>query len=442
MDAIMLAAGNSRRFGENKLLCMLDKKPLYRYMLELLYRKLRERRLGRLVVVSQYEEILADVAKNFPGVEAVRNPEPKTGISGSIRRGLDCLSGAGEQAQSCLFAVADQPGFTAQSFERMLDFWETHSYGIVAAARSVPGHPLQMKNPVIFSSRYYGELRALTGDTGGKQVIRRHMEDTGGCEIPAAELEDLDTRDALLCFGQRLVFAREFPFLREPGHIVSIVGAGGKTTLMNALAFYCADTGRRVVVTTTTHIMRPEAYPTAKNREQLKEFLKRGGIAAAGADAPEGKLCASDRMALSDYRQAADLVLVEADGAKHFPCKVPREREPVILEASDIVIGVMGMDALDQPLSGICFGREKAMELLGVGAEHRMREEDLAKILLSEKGTRKGVGQRDYYIVLNKCDDRRTEERAGAVRELLLQNGAEHVVCMSCRQALALRTAK
>ena len=88
MDAVMLAAGNSSRFGENKLLYPLDHKPVYRYMLELLYKKQKEHKLRHITAVSQYDEILKDIEEHFPGIVPVRNPEPEKGISVSVRLGL------------------------------------------------------------------------------------------------------------------------------------------------------------------------------------------------------------------------------------------------------------------------------------------------------------------------------------------------------------------
>ncbi len=49
------------------------------------------------------------------------------------------------------------------------------------------------------------------------------------------------------------------PFLREKGHVVSLVGGGGKTTLLYGMARLCAAEGQRVLVSTTTHIQRPSA---------------------------------------------------------------------------------------------------------------------------------------------------------------------------------------
>lgn len=147
-------------------------------------------------------------------------------------------------------------------------------------------------------------------------------------------------------------------------------------------------------------------------------------------DASEGKLQMSDCMSMADYRAAADLVLAEADGAKHYPCKVPLETEPVIPKESDIVIGVAGMDALGQPLSKACFRIGQAKALLGVSEDHLLTEADMARILLSDRGTRKNAGDRAYYIVLNKCCGAALRERAGLVRQMLEEAGERHVVCL------------
>ena len=181
--------------------------------------------------------------------------------------------------------------------------------------------------------------------------------------------------------------------------------------------------------------MRPKQYPVVSHKEQLAALRqqKTGQIVAVGTDAPEGKLRMPDRMSIADLAEAADVVFVEADGAKRLPCKAPREKEPVIPKECDIVVGVMGMDTLGQPLAQVCFCAEQVMRLLGVDKKHRMTEEDMARLLHSEQGTRKGVGNRDYYIVLNKCDDAQTMKRAQTVERLLRQAGEEHIACISLR---------
>lgn len=55
-----------------------------------------------------------------------------------------------------------------------------------------------------------------------------------------------------------MVTEAQFPFLAEKGHVVSLVGGGGKTTLLYALSEHCARRGWRVLAGTTTHIRQPK----------------------------------------------------------------------------------------------------------------------------------------------------------------------------------------
>ena len=81
----------------------------------------------------------------------------------------------------------------------------------------------------------------------------------------------------------------------------------------------------------------------------------------------------------------ADAVFLEADGAKHFPCKAPAEQEPVLLPQSDIVLAVAGLSALGRPLKECCFRLEQACMLLGVPPEACLTPELLAQLLASEQ---------------------------------------------------------
>ena len=109
--------------------------------------------------------------------------------------------------------------------------------------------------------------------------------------------------------------------------------------------------------------------------------------AVVGKACGGGKLESLPEQELVEYMQDADIVLIEADGAKGMPCKVPAEHEPVIWETSDIVIGVMGMSALGKPLQEVCFRKKEVEELLGVPATEQMSVELMAEILVSDRGT-------------------------------------------------------
>lgn len=113
----------------------------------------------------------------------------------------------------------------------------------------------------------------------------------------------------------------QFPFLAEKGHIVSLVGGGGKTTLLHAMAAHGARKGWRVLASTTTHIQRPKKPLLARTNAELAALWTSGNYAVAGAPAPDNKLTQPPQ--LERWMAQADAVFLEADGAKHLPCKAP-----------------------------------------------------------------------------------------------------------------------
>ena len=214
-----------------------------------------------------------------------------------------------------------------------------------------------------------------------------------------------------------------FKYLQEKKHIVSLVGAGGKTTVMYQLAQHFASLGKKVLVSTTTHIFQP-ASNFAQSLAEVEALWQAGNYAVVGnIEAGTGKLTHLSADVFEKYSDLADLVLIEADGAKRFSCKAPAEHEPVLLPASDSVIAVMGLDALHHPISEVCFRMEKVQEVLAVIPEQCLTEEDVVKLLLSEQGAFKNVGQRTCFIVLKKCDDKNKLDSALKIKSLLEKEG-------------------
>ena len=211
---IMLAAGNSRRFGENKLLYEVNGMPMYKHVLGQLIQvkdRLEERRnsvLNRsgnvineceennidkctgnltdircdITVVTQYDTI-AETARE-KGIHVLYNPHPEKGISFSLQIGLN----ANLDADAVLFTVSDQPWLTSETiYELILTL-----LGSKKAAACV-SYQEKMGNPCIFTKKYYGELLELEGDKGGKKVLMKHLEDTCIYKVKdARELKDID----------------------------------------------------------------------------------------------------------------------------------------------------------------------------------------------------------------------------------------------------------
>ena len=180
IGCVVLAAGNARRFGSNKLQAQVDGASLIRRALDAVPSGLVT------VVVSQYPEILT-LAGEY-GFEAVLNDQPGLGLSRSVRLGLEKLL----DCDGVLFLVADQPWLKRDSAEALAALWAQNPGRIAAMA-----HGGVRGNPCLFPARFYPELLELTGDRGGSTVIRRHEDALILLETDALELADVDTPAAL-----------------------------------------------------------------------------------------------------------------------------------------------------------------------------------------------------------------------------------------------------
>ncbi len=128
--------------------------------------------------------------------------------------------------------------------------------------------------------------------------------------------------------------------------VTAVMGSGGKTSLLYQLAEELRPRGT-VLLATTTHIMKPPQYPFAVTAEELTAVLAAYGAACAGSYTPEGKLTAPS---FGGWQQAADFVLVEADGSKRLPAKAHETWEPVLPPERTRTVCVLGASAFGQPI--------------------------------------------------------------------------------------------
>ena len=182
LGCVVMAAGNARRFGDNKLAARLRGRSLIRRTLEAVPPEL----FAAVAVVTQYEEIL-ELAGEF-GFTPVRNVHPDHGISHTIALGLVAL---GDCDAAC-FLVSDQPLLRRESVAALARFWRERPDKLAALA-----HGGVRGNPCVFPARFFPELLELREDHGGNTVIRRHEEALVLLEVPEEELTDVDTPQAL-----------------------------------------------------------------------------------------------------------------------------------------------------------------------------------------------------------------------------------------------------
>lgn len=214
---IYMAAGNSRRFGSNKLLYELDGKPMYRHLLERLieikdrYNKSKNTGTDKLLdsdemdtdtfigtdigllekagkktknaesnnpviditVVTRYREVL-DYCACIPDCHAVLSPDSEKGISYTIKAGIMAVQ---EQKKTgmqdyYMFAVADQPYLKSQSVIKLIDkvLENKGNMRLVFSLRCGDA----VGNPCVFHSSLIPQLLSLVGDKGGRSVAKKY----------------------------------------------------------------------------------------------------------------------------------------------------------------------------------------------------------------------------------------------------------------------------
>ena len=236
---IYMAAGNSRRFGSNKLFYELDGKPMYRHLLERLieikdrYNKLKNtgtnkpldsdemdadtvidtyigtdtglsKKPGKktknaesnnpvidITVVTRYREIL-DYCAGIPDCHAVLSPDSEKGISYTIKAGIMAVQ---EQKKTgmqdyYMFAVADQPYLKSQSVIKLIDKVLENKGNMKSVFSLRCGDAVG--NPCVFHSSLIPQLLSLEGDKGGRSVVKKY--DCVYVDIAdERELMDIDT---------------------------------------------------------------------------------------------------------------------------------------------------------------------------------------------------------------------------------------------------------
>lgn len=234
---IYMAAGNSRRFGSNKLFYELNGKPMYRHLLDHLieindrYNKLKNTGTNKpldsdemdadtvidtyigtdtglskklatknaesnnpvidITVVTRYREIL-DYCSSIPDCHAVLSPDSEKGISYTIKAGIMAVH---EQKKTgmqdyYMFAVADQPYLKSQSMIKLIDkvLENKGNKRLVFSLRC--GNAVG--NPCVFHSSLIPQLLSLEGDKGGRSVAKKY--DCVYVDIAdERELMDIDT---------------------------------------------------------------------------------------------------------------------------------------------------------------------------------------------------------------------------------------------------------
>jgi len=202
--------------------------------------------------------------------------------------------------------------------------------------------------------------------------------------------------------------------------MISLVGAGGKTTLMFALSRELTTYRKVVITTTTTKIFPPPPSDTpflflSRDEEEIVDYIVKnakgkGHVTIASELLPDsGKLQGISPSLVSKLIELGpvDCVIVEADGASKRPLKAPNpEYEPVIPPCTTLLIPTVGIDALGCKLSEErVFRSEIVSKLTGVPLGETVTADTIARLILHPSGITRGNPVHARIIpFINKVD--------------------------------------
>ena len=208
-------------------------------------------------------------------------------------------------------------------------------------------------------------------------------------------------------------------FKLSGGGIISLVGAGGKSSLMMALADEFSSRGQSVLITTTTKILKPgsdlhQAVIIEKDPQRLISKCRDAAqehafvTAAAGSSKIREKLVGFRSEVIEAVWRSGlfEWIVVEADGAKRKPIKAPADHEPVIPGESGWVVGLVGLTGIGKPFSDQwVFRPEQFQRITGLRRGDTVSPAAIAAILSDSRGLMKGAPAKARKMVfLNQAD--------------------------------------
>ena len=180
LAAVILAAGQSLRFGHNKQLAYFEGVPLVRHTAQ----AIAAVRPHILAIVLGRDAARVANAADVPFL--IVNECYAKGIGGSIAAAARALSSS---ADALLIGLGDQPLVPASHYCDLAASWNDADDAIVASR-----YADTLGAPALFGKRYFPELAALSGDRGAKALFDRHAANV--VELPCREAAvDVDTKD-------------------------------------------------------------------------------------------------------------------------------------------------------------------------------------------------------------------------------------------------------
>ncbi|HHT21363.1 MAG TPA: putative selenium-dependent hydroxylase accessory protein YqeC [Tissierellia bacterium] len=187
----------------------------------------------------------------------------------------------------------------------------------------------------------------------------------------------------------------------SPARLISVIGGGGKTTLVHWLTKERAKTGR-TLLTSTTAMLRPSFLPidfgeVTSKANPIALFSHRLSEAKLKGIPPE----AIDRL---KKERLFNSIIVEADGSNGRPFKSYASYEPPIPQSSDLIALVIGADGFFEPIEQVVHRPQILIEQLGLSPDQAMTPEIFLDHFKCPGGALKNVPTKEVIVLFNRID--------------------------------------
>ncbi|MDR3338422.1 MAG: putative selenium-dependent hydroxylase accessory protein YqeC [Treponema sp.] len=242
-----------------------------------------------------------------------------------------------------------------------------------------------------------GDIKKAQMLLGGTILGMYRAEDESGRTFVPWNVKEPVYRDFCVSFGAKIHksgrrlsawFEKELfpPDAGASCHAaLTVIGSGGKTSLINLIAQRAASREKRVLVTTTTKIRMIEGAVVCgrlPHKGALLYRLKNGVTVAGCFNEQTGKLESPDEEDLAEIAPSYNLVLIEGDGSRMLPLKAWAEHEPVVPPCTTHTVGVIPLWPLGKPVSAEIIHRLPLFSALTGAAEgERLTLDHLVRVI-------------------------------------------------------------
>lgn len=182
IGAVILAAGESKRFGRNKLTEYFNGKPIIRRVIDSV------NFLDKVVIVGKYAE---ELLKYVNDQVVIYNPRWEMGMSESIKLGVRFF----QDYDGVLIVLGDMPLLNEETVRKIVSTFRSECSAVVPIYNNIRG------NPVLISRNLYNELMKLEGDIGAREILK-NRKDLCLVECGKEIIVDVDTESDLISLQQ------------------------------------------------------------------------------------------------------------------------------------------------------------------------------------------------------------------------------------------------